>query len=130
MEHHVAWLNHITSLVLKNWQMHHVLKPIAVRLVFVIPIFEDFDDWTIEDKGSIVTMGLNALTVLAFFKLRLQVFIDPRLFIEESFLVIEHVVNVLHISIVVVVTVDFMLAFHLDISVAKNLGLKPFVIIR
>lgn len=110
--------------------MHHVLKPIAVRLVFVIPVLEDFDDWTIEDKGSIVTMGLNALTVLAFFKLRLQVFIDPRLFIEESFLVIEHVVNVLHIPIVVVVTVDFMLAFHLDISVAKNLRLKPFVIIR
>ena len=94
-----------------------------------MPVLEDFDDWPVEDKSSIISMGLNALTVLAFFELRFQVFINSRLFIEESFLIVEHVVNVHHILIVVVVAANFVLAFHLDISVAKNLRLKPFVIV-
>ena len=110
--------------------MHQIVQPVAVNLIFVMPSFEYFDNWPIEDKSSIIGMGLNALTVMAFLKLGFQIFVYSRLFVKESFLIIKHVVHVLHVLIEVVVTMDFMLAFHVKVSVTKNLRLKPFVIIR
>jgi len=137
VEHDVCGLHNVASLVSDDGQMHQILEPALVVYIVIFTILVNLDDGAIDDESPVVGHSLKTFTILAISERRLQVFIEARLLIFDSFLSVVEVIDILlmeEVVVLIVVLVHILMihrrpVLHINVcSITYNLRLQPSVI--
>lgn len=137
VEHDVCGLHNVASLVSDDGQMHQILEPALVVYIVIFTILVNLDDGAIDDESPVVGHSLKTFTILAISERRLQVFIEARLLIFDSFLSVVEVIDILlmeEVVVLIVMLVHILMihlrpVLHINVcSITYNLRLQPSVI--